>query len=153
MRPVNRGARGTYPNNISLTSMNTLRNTLRNYYLNFTAQAVIAAANQERETRAADVLVNPDFGNDSGLDVRKVAALPMVTDAAREQGVSVQPLPAGPDDVNHSLGLAPSGGVGYTFARPHLLHRRLPRAGPADHAAATAAIRSGSLCGTPIHMR
>ncbi|HKA74422.1 MAG TPA: hypothetical protein VKE26_21630 [Xanthobacteraceae bacterium] len=26
-------------------------------------------------------------------------------------------------------------------------------AGPADHAAATAAIRSGSLCGTPIHMR
>jgi hypothetical protein len=87
-----------------------------------------AFARMLRETRAADVLVNPDFGNDSGLDVRKVAALPMVEDAGKEQGVSVQALPVGPDDVNHSLGLALTGTLGYGFGRLHVLHGRMPRA-------------------------
>jgi hypothetical protein len=80
-----------------------------------------------RETRAADVLVNPDFGNDSHLNVHKVAALPMVADAGKEQGVSVQPLPVRPDDLNKGLSLALTGTMGYSFARPHLLHGRMPR--------------------------
>ena len=36
-------------------------------------------------TNAAHVMVNPDYGNDSGLDWKAVAKLPMVTQAARER--------------------------------------------------------------------
>lgn len=87
-----------------------------------------AFARMLRETRAADLLANPDFGNESRLDVRKVAALPMVEDAGKEQGIIVQPLPVRPEDVNNSLGLALSRRVGYAFARPHVLHGRMPQA-------------------------
>ena len=36
-----------------------------------------AFARMLHETRAADVLVNPDYGNDSALDWHAVARLPM----------------------------------------------------------------------------
>ena len=44
-------------------------------------------------TNAADVLVNPDYGNDSGLDWKAVAKLPMVSQAAQETGIIALPLP------------------------------------------------------------
>jgi predicted lysophospholipase L1 biosynthesis ABC-type transport system permease subunit len=91
-----------------------------------------AFARMLRETRAADVLVNPDFGNESGLDVRRVAALPMVAQAAKEQGVSVLPAPIHPTDLTRTLGLALTGDLGYSFSRPHVLHGRMPRADRVD---------------------
>jgi len=86
-----------------------------------------AFARMLRETRAADVLVNPDFGNDSGLDPRAVAALPMVSESGVEHGVSVLPLPVQVGDLDRGIGLAATGALGDDFARPKVLHGRLPR--------------------------
>ena len=79
-------------------------------------------------TNAAHVMVNPDYGNDSGLDWKAVAKLPMVTEAdARENGVIVVPLPVrGPSDLTGSLGLAQVGSAGRTVARLHVLHGHAP---------------------------
>jgi hypothetical protein len=44
-------------------------------------------------TNAAHILVNPDYGNDSGLDAKAIARLPMVTRAGRENGMIVLPVP------------------------------------------------------------
>ena len=52
-----------------------------------------AFARLVRATDAADVLVNPDYGNNSLLDLAKVAALPMVSDAGVEHGATILPLP------------------------------------------------------------
>jgi hypothetical protein len=91
-----------------------------------------AFARMVRETRAADVLVNPDFGNDSGLDPRAIARLPMVAASGVERGVTVMPLPIRPADLDGSIALAPDGKLGYAFARPHVLHGRMPRTDRAD---------------------
>ena len=40
-----------------------------------------------------DVLVNPDFGNDSGLDWKAVAELPMVTQAGAGERDHRDPAP------------------------------------------------------------
>ncbi len=37
--------------------------------------------------------MNPDYGNDSGLDWKAVAKLPMVTQAARENGLITAAAP------------------------------------------------------------
>ena len=84
-------------------------------------------------TNAAHVLVNPDYGNDSGLDWKAVAKLPMVTQAARENGIIVLPLPVrGPSDLTGSLGLAQVGNAGRTIGRLHILHGRAPDPRSAD---------------------
>lgn len=83
-------------------------------------------------TRAADVLVNPDYGTGSGLDVQAVERLPMVEDGGKEQGVSVLPLPVHAADLEHGIGLAALGRFAYSFARPHLLHGRMPAADDAQ---------------------
>jgi len=84
-------------------------------------------------TNAADVLVNPDYGNDSGLDANAVAHLPMVTQAGRENGIIVIPLPVrDASDLTGSLGLAQLGGAGRTLARPHVLEGRAPNASSAN---------------------
>jgi hypothetical protein len=81
------------------------------------------------DTNAADVLVNPDFGNDSHLDAEAVAKLPMVSQAGREQGVIVLPTPIrSVKDLDNSLGLASSGQAGYSLARLHIVDGRAPRA-------------------------
>jgi len=77
-------------------------------------------------TNAAHVLVNPDYGNDSGLDWKAVAKLPMVTQAARENGVNALPLPVHPNDLDGSLSLAAVGGMGRVLARPHVQQGRAP---------------------------
>src|SRR5262245_66217594 len=57
-------------------------------------------------TRAPDVLANPDFGNDSNLDVDAVRRLPMVADAAVGKGLIVAPLPVhGVADLEATLTL------------------------------------------------
>ena len=48
------------------------------------------------ETRAADALVNPDYGNGSALDWREVAKLPMVAQAGVEHGITVIPVARAP---------------------------------------------------------
>ena len=83
-------------------------------------------------TNAAHVMVNPDYGNGSGLDAKAVAQLPMVTQAARENGIILIPLPLrGPDDLTGSLGLAQVGNAGRTIGRLHILHGRAPDPGAA----------------------
>jgi hypothetical protein len=77
-------------------------------------------------TRAADVLVNPDDGNDSGLDWHAVAALPMVEQAGIEHGVSLLPRPVVPANLLTSITLAYGKGIGRTFARARVLHGRVP---------------------------
>jgi hypothetical protein len=84
-------------------------------------------------TNAADVLVNPDFGNDSGLDAKAVARLPQVTQAGRENGIIVLPLPVrDATDLTNSLGLANTGNLGQAIARPHVVHGRAPNPSVAD---------------------
>ena len=75
-------------------------------------------------TNAADVLVNPDYGNDSGLDWKAVAKLPMVTQAGRENGIIVASAPgARPERPRRVLGPGCQvGGDG-------------PRTGPTPHPA------------------
>jgi hypothetical protein len=59
------------------------------------------------DTRAPDLLVNPDYGNESNLDAKAVAKLPMVEQLGREQGVIVLPFPIRHfQDLDGSLGLA-----------------------------------------------
>jgi putative ABC transport system permease protein len=78
-------------------------------------------------TAAADVLVNPDYGNDSGLDSKAVARLPMVTHAARENGLLVMPLPVrNATDLDSTLALGQVGKAGQTIARQHLVDGRIP---------------------------
>ena len=79
------------------------------------------------ETSAADVLVNPDYGNGSGLDWREVAKLPMVAQAGIEHGITLLPRPVRGDDLDTNLGLGLGGDMGFGFARPHVLHGRMPR--------------------------
>src|SRR6516162_4333372 len=43
------------------------------------------------DTKAWDVLVNPDNGSDSALDSNAVARLPQVSEAGRVDGISVVP--------------------------------------------------------------
>ena len=79
------------------------------------------------------MLVNPDYGNDSGLDWKAVAGLPMVTQAGRENGIIALPLPVrGPNDLEDTLGLAQLGSTGRTLARLHVLHGRVPNPDAAD---------------------
>ena len=85
------------------------------------------------DTNAAQVLVNPDFGNESKLDGLAVARLPMVSQVAREQGVIVLPSPIRSfRDIEGALGLASDGKVGYSIARLHVLEGRAPAAGRVD---------------------
>ncbi len=80
------------------------------------------------DTEGWDVLVNPDFGIDSELQGEDVAALPMVRDFGRLEGVSLLPrqidsfeeLDTGPTT------LASDGHIGYDFARPLVSAGRMP---------------------------
>ncbi|HEX9504606.1 MAG TPA: ABC transporter permease, partial [Acidimicrobiia bacterium] len=92
------------------------------------------------DTNAAHLLVNPDYGDDSHLDARAVARLPMVTRMGREQGVIV--LPLGVDnvaDVEHSLDLASDGKGMYSIGRLHVLKGRSPDPSRVDEVLANGA--------------
>ena len=79
-------------------------------------------------TEAWDVLVNPDDGTESALRMEDIAALPMVEDASRVDGVLLGPrtidtfaeLDTGPTV------LASDGRSGYELARPLVREGRLP---------------------------
>ena len=80
-------------------------------------------------TEAADVLVNPDAGEESALSFDAVAALPQVADASRMQGVGVflpPPYASLEDMFSGSLILASDGGALFNFDRPVLVAGRLP---------------------------
>ncbi|MFI5054250.1 MAG: hypothetical protein ACHQDE_07805, partial [Acidimicrobiia bacterium] len=79
------------------------------------------------DTNAIDVLVNPDFGSESKLDVRAVTKLPMVLQAGHERGVIAIPLPVRRfGDLDQAIGLASDGKVAYSIGRPHVTAGRLP---------------------------
>ncbi len=74
------------------------------------------------------MLVNPDYGNDSGLDWKAVAKLPMVDQAAREDGLTVLPLPVhSAQEIDGLLTLGLVGGAGTAISRPHVIDGRAPR--------------------------
>ncbi len=84
-------------------------------------------------TDAAQVLVNPDDGNDSKLDPKAVARLPMVSDAGVERGLIVVPLPLRKfADVDTALSMGSDGHVGYSMARLHVVEGRMPDTSRAD---------------------
>ncbi len=86
-------------------------------------------------TDTADVLVNPDAGDQSALDFDAVAALPQVAEASRMQGVGVflaPPYASIEDMFSGSLILASDGGAIFNFDRPVLVAGRLPRIDAAD---------------------
>ena len=85
-------------------------------------------------TAAADVLVNPEQGDESALDYAQVAALPMVDDFSRIQGVGF--FPPGPYDsfevLFSSNAFASDGGSGFRFNRPVVNSGRLSHPDAAD---------------------
>src|SRR5262245_29336553 len=86
-------------------------------------------------TRAPDVLVNPDFGNDSNLDVDAVRHLPMVEDAAVGRGLIVAPLPVhGVADLDATLTLGQVDAASSRIALANVQHGRLPDPSAPDEA-------------------
>lgn len=86
-------------------------------------------------TDAADVLINPDAGDDSALDFDTVAALPSVAALSKIQGVAVfrpPPYASIEDMFGASSILASDGGAILTFDRPVLVAGRLPRLDAVD---------------------
>jgi ABC-type lipoprotein release transport system permease subunit len=88
------------------------------------------------KTAASDVLVNPDLGNESALQDDAVASLPQVAEAGRIDGLFVGPRRPRSFDEFFGFGivLASDGKVMYDFARPKLLHGRMPRRNHANEA-------------------
>ncbi len=86
------------------------------------------------ETEAWDVLVNPDFGNESALQFEDLAALPMVEDAGRVDGVLLAPRVIGSFDEleTGATVLASDGRAGYDFGRPLVREGRFPAAEAID---------------------
>ena len=87
-------------------------------------------------TGTADVLVNPNNGDDSALDFDEVAALPMVAEFSRVHGVIVvvnQGSLSSLDDLFMGpLAIATDGRAGFTFDRPVVLEGRLADPGSPD---------------------
>jgi ABC-type lipoprotein release transport system permease subunit len=83
------------------------------------------------DTRAADVLVNPDLGAASKLDAAAVARLPMVTQAARVDGLAMVPadIRSAREADTFGVVLALGGGAGYRFDRPKVLEGEMPSPG------------------------
>jgi len=81
-----------------------------------------------KKTEAWDVLVNPDIGSASKLNDHDVAALPHVEKAGRVNGMFMGPAhpKSFTDFFEFATVLASDGKVGYTFARPKLVHGRMP---------------------------
>ena len=82
-----------------------------------------------RETRAWDVLVNPDNGTDSALTAHKIAGLSEVVRAGRVDGLAVSPRNVqSPSDLFEGYGivLGADRAVGRTFGRPKLLAGHMP---------------------------
>ncbi|HEX5586674.1 MAG TPA: FtsX-like permease family protein [Acidimicrobiia bacterium] len=91
-----------------------------------------AFARMLASTNAADVLVNPDFGNDSELDIDAVRALPMVAEAAVGRGLAVTALPIhSVADLDSTLSLGPIDVTSTKVGRPNVLEGRLQRPGSA----------------------
>src|SRR5206468_1081731 len=84
-------------------------------------------------TNAADVLVNPDHGNDSNLDIDRVRALPMVAELGIERGISALPLPVRRiNDIENTLALGLADRASTRVGRVNMLEGREPKAGAAD---------------------
>ena len=84
-------------------------------------------------TNAADVLVNPDYGNDSNLDIDRVRALPMVAELGIERGISALPLPIrGINEIENTLALGLADRASTRVGRVNVLEGRQPKAGAAD---------------------
>ncbi|HEY3673436.1 MAG TPA: ABC transporter permease [Acidimicrobiia bacterium] len=84
-------------------------------------------------THAAQVLVNPDFGNDSELDPKAIARLPMVSEVGVGRGLIVVPVPLeNVADLDTALSLGSDGHVGYSMARLHVVEGRMPDTTRAD---------------------
>jgi putative ABC transport system permease protein len=84
-----------------------------------------------RETRAADVLVNPDLGTESSVTIKEIAGLPQVADAAYIDGMGLlAALPDGSPDFEPEHSIIPlaavDGKAGYTVERPKILRGRMP---------------------------
>ena len=81
-------------------------------------------------TDAADVLVNPDSGDDSVLDFAALAALPNVAQISRVNGVLVLPRAGEVDSFealfSGPLTLGTTGGAPWNFQRPVLIAGRMP---------------------------
>ena len=77
--------------------------------------------------------MNPDYGNDSRLDPKAIARLPMVSDIGLEQGMTVVPLPLRNfADIETGLSMGSDGHVGYSMARLHVVDGRMPNPTRAD---------------------
>jgi hypothetical protein len=78
----------------------------------------------------ADVLVNPDNGDESALDYEALAALPMVKQASRVNGVlvlsRVGQVRTMEDLFSGLVALGTTGGASWEFHRPVLLEGRMP---------------------------
>lgn len=81
-------------------------------------------------TEAWDVLVNPDSGIDTELTTRALAAMPMVEDVSRGEGVFAFHAALEPTiealDEQPFMTWATDGGLGYRFARPVIEAGRMP---------------------------
>ncbi|MET0665704.1 MAG: FtsX-like permease family protein [Acidimicrobiales bacterium] len=101
-------------------------------------------------TNAWDVLVNPDEGTDSALTFDMVAALPMVEQAGRLDGVSVVPENVGGfDELDEGFLVGASDGIaGYEIGGPANLQGRLPDPDAADEVFLSA--RAAELNGLEI---
>ena len=101
----------------------------------------------EQATGAWDVLVNPDDGTDSDLTFEDIAALPMVEQAGRVEGVFMGPahIDSFNDLDNSFLVVATDRVATYDIGRPGRLEGRLPDPDAADEAfvSARAAERNG----------
>jgi ABC-type antimicrobial peptide transport system permease subunit len=80
------------------------------------------------DTKAWDVLVNPDNGTDSALRSEDVAGLPQVAEAGREDGLFLALASAKSQSDLQGLGidLVSDGRVGYSFGRRKILEGRRP---------------------------
>ncbi len=86
-------------------------------------------------TAAADVLINPDRGDESALDFEQVAALPMVAAYSRVHGVSLfapGPYEAVEDLFNGPMVASADGSLLREFDRPVLADGNVPDAGSLD---------------------
>ena len=87
-----------------------------------------AIVRMQEGTEAWDVLVNPNGGTESALQVEDIAVLPDVVDVGRADGVLMGPetIDSVTDLSQGSIVLASDGVVGYDFGRPVLSAGRLP---------------------------
>lgn len=78
-------------------------------------------------TEPSDVLVNPNYGDESELQPEQIAALPSVEAAAYIQGILVLPTEMDAEAFDRLIAFAnPDGRWGYEIDRPNLVEGRMP---------------------------